>query len=150
MHSFLLQVFTWTTTTKKGNPKGSVDDQIRHKRAFLHIPIKEAFKRYLIFKYKCQLYFYKALPFGLTLAPYTFTRIVKYPVAILCQRGIQVLAYMNDIMLWAVQRTESGRHSNSTSLYCQTRVFHKLRKVHVNSIPRYKLAMHKLEDRAEQ
>ena len=69
--------------------------------AYLHIPIRKSLHRYLAFTLDNELWFFRALPFGLSPAPYLFTRILRWPLSILRSQGVQVLAYLDDWILWA-------------------------------------------------
>ena len=68
--------------------------------AYTHIPIRRNLHRYLAFSYQNQLYFFQALPFGLDVAPYIFTRDLDWPLRTLRIQGINILAYLDDIVLW--------------------------------------------------
>ena len=63
------------------------------KDAYFHVPIKKTLHKYLAFMVHKKLFFFKALPFGLGIAPFLFTRIMRYPLGLLHQQGISVLAY---------------------------------------------------------
>ena len=69
--------------------------------AYFHIPIRKSLHRYLAFTLDNKLWFFRALPFGLSPAPYLFTRILRWPLSILRSQGVQVLAYLDDWILWA-------------------------------------------------
>ena len=68
--------------------------------ACTHIPIPQILHRYLTFSYANQLYFFRALPFGLNVAPYIFTKILDWPLRTLHIQGVIILAYLDDIILW--------------------------------------------------
>lgn len=68
--------------------------------AYLHIHIHERFRKYLAFAFKHQLYFFKALLFGLISAPYAFTRILNHLIRYLRQAGYNLLSYLNEWILW--------------------------------------------------
>ena len=61
--------------------------------AYTHIPIRHNLHRYLAFSYQNQLYFFRALPFGLNVALYIFTRVMDWPLRTLRIQGINILAY---------------------------------------------------------
>ncbi|KAK3884940.1 hypothetical protein Pcinc_010783 [Petrolisthes cinctipes] len=46
---------------------------------YLHIPIRQCLHKYLAFSFGSKLYFFRALPFGLNVAPHIFTRILRWP-----------------------------------------------------------------------
>ena len=68
--------------------------------AYTHIPIRRNLHRYLAFSFNNQLYFFRALPFGLNVAPFIFTKVLDWPLRTLRIQGINVLAYLDDIVLW--------------------------------------------------
>lgn len=68
--------------------------------AYFHVPIKATLHKYLAFTHDSKLFFLRALPFGLNVAPYIFTRILRYPLSLLHQQGIPVLAYIDDWVMW--------------------------------------------------
>ena len=69
--------------------------------ACLHIPIRKSLHRYLAFILDNQLWFFKALPFGLSPAPALFTGVLRWPLSLLQSQGVHVLAYLDDWILWA-------------------------------------------------
>ena len=68
--------------------------------AYIHIPMRPNLYRYLAFSYLGQLYFFHALPFGLNVASYIFTQVLAWPLHCLGSRGISLLAYLDDIVVW--------------------------------------------------
>ena len=68
--------------------------------AYTHIPMRPNIRRYLAFSYLRQLYFFHALPFGLNVAPFIFTQVLAWPIQCLRDRGISLLAYLDDIVIW--------------------------------------------------
>ena len=68
--------------------------------AYLHVPMNVASRRYLRFAIDGVVYFFKAIPFGLNLAPWVFTRLIDTALAGL--RGSissQVSNYLDDFLL---------------------------------------------------
>ena len=68
--------------------------------AYTHIPMRPNLRRYLAFSYDNQLYFFHALPFGLNVAPFIFMQVLAWPLQCLQARGISILAYLDDIVVW--------------------------------------------------
>lgn len=66
----------------------------------------EGHKKYLRFRYRCILYQFKALPFGLTSAPYVFTKLGKPILNYLRKKGIRVVVYLDDFLIFGVSRQE--------------------------------------------
>lgn len=68
--------------------------------AYLHIPVKKGLQKFLAFTHGEDLFFFQALPFGLTSAPYIFSRMMAYPLQVLREQDIPVLTYLDDWILW--------------------------------------------------
>lgn len=69
------------------------------KDAYYTIPIFEHHKRFLSFWYMGVVYQYKVLPFGLSSAPYTFTKLCKPIVSYLRKEGIYCIVYLDDYLI---------------------------------------------------
>ena len=75
------------------------------KDAYLHIPVHGDSRRFMRYEWKGHIWELKALPFGLSQAPWVFTRMLKP----LLQRWrirlkISVIAWLDDIILGAMNR----------------------------------------------
>ena len=73
--------------------------QLDLKDAYFHIPIKRAYRKYMRFTANGVVYQYKALPFGLSIAPRIFTKILSPVLALLRKSLIKVHAYLDDWIL---------------------------------------------------
>ena len=71
------------------------------KDAYLHIAIDPSDKKWLGFSIDEQTYRFKSLPFGLSTAPRTFTRIVKVVAEHFRRKGVSVFVYLDDWLLTA-------------------------------------------------
>ena len=69
------------------------------KDAYFSIPIAEEHRKYLRFIFNDLLYEFQCLPFGLSTAPRTFTKVLKPVIALLRQRGLRVIVYLDDLLL---------------------------------------------------
>ena len=68
--------------------------------AYYHVPIHPESRPFLCFCWRSVTYTINVLPFGLGLAPWLFTRVTM-PVLSFCrQRGVRVIAYLDDF-IWA-------------------------------------------------
>lgn len=85
--------------------------------AYFHVLIHPQSRRYLRFRVDGKLYQFRALPFGLSLAPYIFTQIVNSVAAYLRTRGVTLITYLDDWLLIADSKTALG---HQISLTCQT------------------------------
>jgi hypothetical protein len=69
------------------------------KDAYLHVPIAPEDHRFLRFLINGQHLQFVVAPFGLSLAPFLFTRVVKVLIAYLRSRGVLLFAYLDDILV---------------------------------------------------
>jgi len=68
--------------------------------AYYHLSMHDTAKPFLCFEWQSKYYTCNALPFGLSLAPFLFTKLTR-PVTSFCRAiGISVVAYLDDF-LWA-------------------------------------------------
>ena len=70
--------------------------QLDLKDAYFHVPIRKAYRKYMRFYVQGVVYQYKALPFGLSIAPRIFAKILKPILALLRETMIRVHAYLDD------------------------------------------------------
>lgn len=68
------------------------------KEAYLLVPIDPNHRKYLRFQYKNNLYEFNALPYGLSSAPYIFTKIMRVVVAHLREKGHKSVIYLDDLL----------------------------------------------------
>lgn len=71
------------------------------KDAYLHVPIHPAFRKYLHLAFLSTIYRFRVLPFGISTAPYTFTRIVRDLAAFFHSKGIIFHHYLDDWLIVA-------------------------------------------------
>ncbi len=80
------------------------------KDAYFHIQVVQRHRRFLRFAFGGKAYQYKVLPFGLALAPRTFTKCTDAALAPLRLQGIRVLNYLDDRLILAHSRELVSRH----------------------------------------
>lgn len=68
--------------------------------AYFMVPIDIEDKKYLRFEYDNKIYQFNALPFGLTSAPFVFTKIGKQLVNWLRKKGVKVVIYLDDFLIF--------------------------------------------------
>ena len=64
--------------------------------AYFHVPVDPRDTKYLRFAYDGEIFEFQVLPFGLSTAPRTFTRLVRAVGAYLKTLGINVFQYLDD------------------------------------------------------
>jgi hypothetical protein len=64
--------------------------------AYFHIPVNKGFRKYLRFAVLGKAYQYRALPFGLLIAPRVFTAVMLEVAKILRERGVVMHLYLDD------------------------------------------------------
>ena len=79
--------------------KGRLDIDL--KDAYLSVPICSNHRQYLRFQWKEVIYEFQCLPFGLSSAPRTFTKILKLVIALLRKRGIRCMIFLDDMLVMA-------------------------------------------------
>lgn len=67
--------------------------------AYFHCPIAPSFRKYLRFVWNDQVFQFRALPFGLAIAPLVFTKIFQAALAHLHSLSIQIHSYLDDSLL---------------------------------------------------
>jgi len=69
------------------------------KDAYLTIPVTQEFHQLLAFQVKPGKWAqFKCLPFGLYTAPFIFTKVTKPVTQFLCQQGIHIILYLDDLL----------------------------------------------------
>lgn len=69
------------------------------KQGFFHVPVHRDYRKFLGFRWKGQFYQWKCLPFGLNGSPYFFYKTIRPVVEYLRQRGLRVVAFVDDFIL---------------------------------------------------
>ncbi len=77
--------------------------------AYHHIPIAPQSRHLLQFSTLGQTFQYRALPFGLCLAPWVFTRVMRCAVKELRRRRVQCIFYLDDVLIWGSSLLDTQR-----------------------------------------
>ena len=70
-------------------------------QAYWHIPVHHRFRRFLSFRFQGKDFQFKAMPFGLSVTPISFTAVMRLPFRLLRKRGHSALNYLDDWIVWA-------------------------------------------------
>ena len=81
------------------------------KDAYFAIPIHQSHHKYLRFRYQHKCYQFQCLPFGLSSAPWVFTKTLKPTLALLREMGVQLIAYIANTLLLAESREQAKSHA---------------------------------------
>ena len=74
------------------------------KDAFFSVPIGHQHRKFLRFIFKRKTYQFNCLPFSLSSAPWVFTKTLKPVLAVLRERGVRLIAYIDNILILAESR----------------------------------------------
>ena len=80
--------------------------------AYLHIPIDPEFQPYLRIAVEDEVWQFRAMPFGLNIAPRTFTNLLGPVAAALRAQGIRVHRYLDDWLIRASSHQEALDHTS--------------------------------------
>ncbi|KAK3888163.1 hypothetical protein Pcinc_007765 [Petrolisthes cinctipes] len=104
------------------------------KDAYLHVPIRQCLHKYLAFSFGSKLYFFRALPFSLNVAPHIFTCILRWPLSLLHLQGINVIACLDDWVIWDTSHELTAKAVNTaTSLLSNLGFLINIPKSHLPS-----------------
>lgn len=103
-----------TTDVLQAITQGDWFTSVDLKDAYFHVPVTPRHRPFLRFAFEGQAYQFRVLPFGLSLAPRTFTRCVAAALAPLQARGIRILPYLDDWLVCAP--TQEQAHSDTSLL----------------------------------
>ena len=85
------------------------------KDAYLSVPIHKDHKKFLRFEHRNELYEFNALPFGLTSAPFVFTKLLKPALTWLRTKGVRLVVYIDDFLIFGSTIEECIASLNLTS-----------------------------------
>lgn len=77
------------------------------KDAYFHVPIAVQHWKFLRFAFQGRHFQFRVLPFGLSLSPRVFTRVVAAALSYLQAQGLQILPYIDDWLICAPTRAQA-------------------------------------------
>lgn len=101
-------------TAAKLIPNGSFMATIDLKEAYLSVPIFPPDRKYLRFQFENKTYEFNSMPYGLSVAPRTFTKIMKEVISHLRSRGFTSVIYLDDILCIGNNYTDCLRNITET------------------------------------
>ena len=69
--------------------------------AYWHVPMDPVFSRYLCFRYQNEIFRFIAMPFGISIAPRLFTRMMGEIMRKISAAGIRAVVYMDALLILA-------------------------------------------------
>ena len=79
--------------------------------AYWHIPLSRKVKRYFHFQWEGSTYQFDVLPFGVSVAPWIFWKVLRPWTQSLRSKGIRVVVYLDDILIMADSAESCVRHT---------------------------------------
>ncbi len=80
------------------------------KDTYFHVSILPRHRPFLRFAFEGRAWQYRVLPFGLSLSPRVFTKVVEGALTPLREVGIRILNYLDDWLILAQSREQLGDH----------------------------------------
>lgn len=84
------------------------------KDAYYLVSVHKSHRKYLRFLFNGSLYEFICIPFGLSSAPYTFTKLMKPIIFLLRRSGLQSVLYLDDFLLIALSKKQCSINVTST------------------------------------
>ena len=97
---------------RPGDFLGKIDLKDAYQSVYIHPESQPSLR----FRWRGQLYQYCSLPFGLNVAPYVFTKLLRPVMAVLREQGIRLVIYLDDILVMGASALEAAQHLESTKL----------------------------------
>ncbi len=83
---------------------------IDQKDAYFHVSILPRHRPFLRFAFEGRAYQYNVLPFGLSLSPRVFTKVVEAALVPLREQGVRILNYLDDWLILAQSQDQLCEH----------------------------------------
>ena len=88
--------------------------------AYFHVLVHPRDRRYLRFSWRGRAYEFNVLPFGLSLAPWAFTRLTRELAVHFRSRGIRIRMYLDDWLILAQSKEVCANHTQYVVQLIQT------------------------------
>ena len=82
--------------------------------AYLHVPIHPTSRKYLRFVYNHQVFQFTALPFGMSLSPWVFMKLMNVIAIHLRLRAVSLFPYLDNWLIRDLMRNRLIAHTRST------------------------------------
>ena len=104
-------------------PQGAWVVSLDLKDAYFHIPVRKGLRKYLRFAYKGKVWQFRALPFGLSPAPWVFTMAVRELQVLAHRQGIFLHQYLDDWVIRHQSREVLERQRDYVLSLCESMGF---------------------------
>lgn len=91
--------------------KGDWMTKLDLKDAYLTVPVLKTQWKFVRFIWRSTVFQFKCLPFGLSSAPRTFTKLLKPVITFLRKEGIRLIVYLDDILIVGESQAKTERIS---------------------------------------
>ena len=81
------------------------------KGAYFMVPLRENHRNLTRFYWKGKTFQFNCLPFGLSSAPWVFTKIMRPIMTVLRSMGLRTFMYIDDILILAESETQAREHT---------------------------------------
>jgi len=89
--------------------RGDYFTKVDLKSAYHHVPMAPEASRLLAFRWRAQDYAFRSLPFGVSIAPWAFSRLMKVVAGAMREQGIRVIVYLDDLLFLSRTRALAQR-----------------------------------------
>ena len=90
------------------------------KDAYLQVPMHRASRKFLRFEFLGEVYQFRVLPFGISSAPWLFTKLVKVVKDLFHRRGMHLFQYLDDWLGDAPDPAEAESRAQALVQLCHT------------------------------
>ena len=87
-------------------PKNFWTTSLDLKDGFWHVPVSRLKRSFLCFLWRNEFWQFRAMPFGLNVAPRIFTKLIAHVVKVLAEAGIWCLPYLDDLLIIAASEED--------------------------------------------
>ena len=98
-------------SVREGIRKGDWATSLDLRDAYFHVRVHPSDRKYLRFNWKGRTFQFNVLPFGLSLAPWAFTRLTRELAIHFRSKGIRIRMYLDDWLILSQSREECAKHT---------------------------------------